>query len=399
MVATVATQHGRINEAQLGYAPNGAIVADGFHILFDGKVLTADNPHRWSHDGTGTGSYGSNKFSMSVDPGEYYVRQSARRMPYFAGYPLYAELTFDGFANEPGVTKRVGYFSSSTSAPYTANPDGFWLEADGTTYRMVAYRNGTETVNVPINQWTCSKNNSEPSIIDNYDWDNFSAVVFDFLWLGGAALRMWVCTSKYGWILAHHVPYVGNATNTVTASPQHHLRYEIRGGTGSGSMRAMCGQVSTLGNVAGRSETKTSVATTSVSCVTTSVIYALQGIKLNSTYEDLCARISSLSSVSGSTNDTGSLLLLKNPTLSAGLSYSGYGRVDQAHATDQTVTDLGTVLDSVPSGRTAHAENADNYLAWMTKSVDGTPDEFVLAFQPATTNQSVRSTLGWQEFS
>jgi hypothetical protein len=36
MVATGAIQQGRINEAQLGYAPNGAIVADGLHILFDG---------------------------------------------------------------------------------------------------------------------------------------------------------------------------------------------------------------------------------------------------------------------------------------------------------------------------------------------------------------------------
>ena len=399
MVATVAIQHGRSNEAQLTYAPNAAVVSDGFNILFDGKVLTADNSNRWDDAGTGTASYSNNKVSMSVDSGEYQIRQSTRRMPYFAGYPIYPEMTFDGFANDPGVTKRVGYFSSSTTAPYTANLDGFWLEADGTTYRMVAYRDGTETVNVPIDRWTCSKNNAEPTIIDNYDWDNFTAVMFDFLWLGGAALRMWLCTAKYGWILAHTVPYVGNATNTVTLSPQQPLRYEIRGDSAAGSMRPMCGQVSTLGDVAGKSEGVASVATTSVACNATNTIYALQGIKLNSTYLDLAARVSSFSSVTTSTNDTGNVLLLKNPTLSAGLSYSAYGRVDRAHATNQTVTAVGTVLNAAPSSRTSQGLSPDNYLAWLTKAIDGTADEFVLAFQPATTNQSVRATLVWQEYS
>ena len=96
---------------------------------------------------------------------------------------------------------------------------------------------------------------------------------------------------------------------------------------------------------------------------------------------------------------TGMLMLLKNPTLSAGLSYSAAGRIDHAYGTGQTVSDLGTVLTTAPSGLTSQSLDPDNYLSWMSKDVDGTAAQYMLAFQPATTNQSVRASLEVMEYS
>lgn len=393
MGGTVKINHARHNEAQLGYAPNGSLISSEPTIIFDGTTLTGDPDGIWSEGGTGTFTFEDPLTDMTVTTGQYCVRQSTRVMPYFAGYPMYAEFTLDNFGLEDGVTKRVGYFSSSTTAPYTANRDGFWLENDGDTYYIKASHNGTTTASIPLDNWHGRE------ILQNYDWDQFTVVMFDHLWLGGASLRMWVATWQYGWVLAHTVPYVGNYQGTITKSPQNHMRYEIRGAGGGGTFRAVCSQYSVLGDLTGKAYEKHAFATANVNCSSTSTIYALTGLKQNTSYPSLAVQIASLGSSTGSNNDTGALLLLKNPTLSGALSYAAYGRVSLAQATTQTVTAIGEVLAAAPSSRGAQSFGTrNNYSLWVGHDVDGVSDEFVVAFAPTTTNQNLRATIGWREY-
>jgi len=362
--------------------PSGAVMSASPEILFDGKTSLVDDGERWDTVGTGTSTFQTNKMEMTVAAGEYSIRQARRRIPYFAGYPLMAELTFDDMGIEEGVLKRVGYFSSSTVAPYTANLDGFALEMDGLTYRLKAWNNGTMTVDLPLHCW-------DNRIID-YDFSNFSAVAFDFLWLGGAALRMWICTAYGGWELAAVAPWIGENYGPMTRYAQQSIRYEIRSSTGSGSLRAICSQASVIGDVANKGYNIVTVNDASLSTGNIGTTYALQGVKLSSFYPDVAAQIVEIAAVRANVQtDAGILRLLRNPTLSAPLVYNADRRVVTAKATGQTVTDLGDTLSATPVSAATSTLIDGNYRRWLSKSIDGTPDEYVLAYTPVTSNQSV----------
>jgi hypothetical protein len=393
MVSTYI-RHGRSNEANMGYAPSGATISDGPRILFDGKTLGEDLPATWSAGGTGVSTFQDNKVQLAVDSGEYLIRQGTRPVPYFSGYPLYVEMTADHFGHEAGVVKRMGAFSSSAVAPYSDGLDGFFLESDGTTYRIKAYRDGTLTADVPMRKWSGLKTIKELEL----DFDNFTPFMFDFLWLGGAALRLWIATAKHGWILAHSVPYVGNAQDVICKTPQHPLRYEVRGEGGAGTFRPICCQASVLGDVAGQGRQIVSWNEASVACNSTSTVYVLQGLRKRPANRNIGVQFTYIGSSTGSQNDTGTLLLLRNPTLSAALSYTDFGKVERAIATTETVTDLGDIIMAIPSSQTGQSLIEANSRRWMTHHLDNTMDEFVLAFAPMTSNQSQRGILAFKEF-
>src|SRR3972149_10389750 len=150
--------------------------------LHDGKILNGDNTNVFDTQGTGTSGFTGNKFGMSAATGQYVIRQTKRFSPYSAGKSQLVECTFDTFGLESGVTKRVGYFSTSAVAPFTASTDGFYLENDGTTYKLKVERLGVETVTVPWTSW------DNYALVSGYSWNNFTVVVFDFLWLCGAVV-------------------------------------------------------------------------------------------------------------------------------------------------------------------------------------------------------------------
>jgi len=363
--------------------PSGAILSAGPQILFDGRTSLADSAELWDTVGTGTATFQTNKMNMAVGAGQYLVRQGRRAVPYYSGYPLMAELTFDNMGVEAGVLKRVGYFSSSTTAPYTANLDGFALEMDGLTYRLKAWNNGTLTVNEPLADW-----NGDRKI--DFDFSKFSAVAFDFLWLGGAALRLWICTAQGGWELAAVAPYIGESVGPMTRTAQHALRYEIRSSIGTGSMRAICSQVSVVGDVSDKGFSYVTVNPTSLSCNSVGTTYVLQGFKLNATYNDVAAEFVNIACIRTNTSaDVGVLLLLRNPTLSAPLVYTASSRYSQSYATNQTVTALGSTIVAEPVSTASTALVDGNYRRWMHKSIGGTFDEYVLAYRPLSANQAI----------
>lgn len=392
MSQSVNINHSKVNDAQLTHSPSGALLSATPVIVFDGKNLNDDHVDRWSSAGTGTDTFGANLSELAVAAGEYQIRQGVYPVPYFSGYTSYNEFTFDTFGLEDGVTKRVGQYTGSTVAPHTADLDGFCLENDGDTYRIKAWNSGTLTVDIPFNRWFGRDR------IADYDFDNFTVIMFDFLWLGGAALRLWLAHPTKGWVLLHSVPYVGGAQGTIFKTPQHPMRYEIRSSTGTGTFRPICCQASVQNSIAEAGDIYTKWNATGIACNDTSTVYALQGLKRRAAQIDVGVQLTYIGSSTGSLNDTGTLLLLKNPTLSAALTYTASGAVDHALATNQTVTDVGEIIAAGPSAQSGQALVTSNYRSWLTNTIDGTFDEFVLAFAPMTSNQSQRGLLGWKEF-
>src|ERR1700741_1789002 len=184
-----------LNPNSISIDSGGRLRASQLTTLLDGKVLDSDNTFVWDNQGSGTGTYSNNKYNMSVTAGQFRIRQTKRYYPYFSGKSQLVECTFDNFQIEANTTKRVGYFSSNAVSPFASTYDGFYLENDGTTFRLKAERAGTTTINVPWTSW------DNYNLISTYDWSKFTVILFDFLWLGGAQLRIFLKTDL-GFVLA-----------------------------------------------------------------------------------------------------------------------------------------------------------------------------------------------------
>lgn len=361
--------------------------------LFDGKTLGADDPFLWENVGTGTGTWANNKYSMSVTSGQYRIRRGRHVIPYFSGKSELIETTFDGFQTQANTTKRVGYFSSNAIAPYDTSLDGFFVENDGTTIRLKAYRFGTETINVPWTSWDAY------SEISGYDWSLFTIVVFDFLWLGGSELNVYLKDPiNGGFIRVHRHEWAGTGDDTFIGSPNHSVRYEMRSSTGTGSFRPICAQSSTEGSISEAGEKLSIINLSAITTNTVGTIYALKGLKKTATYRDTKVSITGISVANTGTADAGILMLLLNPTLSAAITYTNNSRISEGTPTNQTVTSTGRVLLAVPATAIGTASQLDdNYLASVGMGIDNTSDELVLAYMPVTTNQSVYGIITVKE--
>jgi hypothetical protein len=374
--------------------------------LVDGKILNTDNTNVFDTQGTGTGLYGQNKYNMSVTAGQYLVRQTRRFAPYFAGKSQMCECTFDNFQSETGTTKRVGYFSTSATVPYSATTDGFWLENNGTTISIKASRSGTTTVDVPMSAWT------NYNSVSTYDWSHFTVILFDFLWLGGAVLRLFLKTDQ-GFVLCHTVNYAGSATDVFILSPNQPIRYEIKSTTGTGSLRYICSQVATEGSTEehGYNNSVQSLSTAAVASNTIAVIgtiYPLKAIRKLATHRDCAVKVTGVGVYCSSTNDIVYWTLQLNPTLSAPLTYTSLSGscIEEANgsavaAISTTVTASGRELCSgiIGTGQQIPTNLFEkDFLAFLGCSLNNTMDQIVLCIRPITTNVTVNGVINVKEY-
>lgn len=365
--------------------------------LFDGKTLTTDDTDLWDTLGTGSAVFSSNLMSMSVTAGQYEIRQSKIYTPYFSGKPQLVEMTFDTFQLQQGVIKRFGYFSSSATPPYNTAFDGWYVESDGVnnTYKLCVVNNGVFKLNLDWTQW------DGYSSIKTYDWSDFTVAFVDFLWLGGAVLRLFLKLPTGGFLLCHTFNYAGTASGVFINNPQLPVRYEIRSTTGSGTFQAICSQVATEGSLSERGKALALYTPTTVTCNAIGTIYALLGVRKTAQFRNTSVRITAYNgAIAGATSDAGMLFLIKNPTLSTSLTWTANSKVAVGTVTAQTVTpNTGRVIAAisiVSSG--VSADLAENALAELSISTNDTADEYILAYTPYTNNQSISASIAILEY-
>jgi hypothetical protein len=365
--------------------------------LFDGKILNAENPRKWDTKATGSATFSGNTVNLSVTAGQYAVRQGKFFLPYFSGKPQLIETTYINFANEPGVVKRVGYFSSNAVAPYDSNKDGFWLEADGTTYRLRTSNYGVLTHDIPWEEWDAYDE------IADYDWSKFTVNEFDFLWLGGAGGRLFLVRDGV-FRLVHTIDdHAGYSDTLIMRSPNQPVRYELRSTGGAGSFRAVCSQVSTEGADEQEQGEELAVKSASITCNAVDTIYALKGVRKSATYRDQQVILDSFGATvvaTSATPEAGTLMLLLDPTFSADLSWSANSRVSEGSVNaGQTITNVGRILKAVPMSNSSTASAAPRAaLAALTVGIDNTMGTLVLAYEPLTPNQNVAGTMNLIEY-
>jgi hypothetical protein len=377
--------------------------------LHDGKLLNADSSLMFDTKGTGTGAYSNNKYNMSVTSAQYLIRQTKRFSSYSSGTSQQIQVTFDGFAAEADVTKRVGYFSSIATGVYDSSYDGFWLENNGTTITLKCARAGTETLSVAITSWSGYANLAEYQNVAN--WGNFTVVEFDFLWLGGAVLRMYVKTSN-GFVLAHIFNYSGTATDTFIKSPNQPLRYEIRSSTGTGSLRYICSQASTEGSIdeggfnnGGHSLLTAGVPSQTVATIGTS--YAVCGIRKKSTHRDNAVKVTNGDLIVQSGNDYIHYEVVLNPTLSTPLTYTSIanscceiGVAGAVTAISITATGGRALLGGflVQGQPIPYGLLEKDFFSFLGCTIDNVMDEIVLVVTPLTANITLNGALNWKEY-
>lgn len=363
--------------------------------LFDGKVLNQEDTFQWDTKWTGTATFQDNKVNLSVTSWQYEIRQSKHWNPYFSGKPQLIETTYDNFVNEANVVKRVWYFSSNAVAPYDSDKDGVWLEADGTTYRLIVSNFWTEVFNIPWTSWDAY------SSISTYDWSKFTVNEIDFLWLWGAWLRLFLAI-WWKFVLVHSIgTHTGTNTDTFMRSPCQPIRYEIRSTTWTGSFRSICSQVSTEGWLTEEGKSLVIFNSTWLACNTAGTIYALKWIKKQVANRNLHIEIDYISwFVATIRTDSWLLMLIANPTLSAPLTYANNSRIQEWTATNQTITAwTWRILVAVPLVSNGETSNfASNALKSLPIDIDNTPWEYVLAYLPYTTTQTISWVIGITEY-
>jgi hypothetical protein len=394
------------NPSQISIDAGGRVRTSNFTTLFDGKILNSDNVYLFDNQGTGATAYANNKFNLSVNSGQYVVRQTTQFFPYFSGKSQFVECTFDNFQIEANTVKRVGYFSSNTVAPFATNYDGFYLENDGTTFRLKAERLGITTINIPWTSW------DNYNLISSYNWSNFTVLAFDFLWLGGAVLRIYLKTDL-GFILAHTMNYSGNSTDTFIASPNQPVRYEIRSTTGTGSLRYICSQVATEGSISesGYNNSVKSLSTVAISSNTIAsigTVYPLKAIRKKTTNRDNAIRISGLGVFVSSAADIVIWSLQLNPVLSAPLTWIGVtnSAIEEANGSAAaaiaiTVTTPGRVLASGILGQNSVIPTnlfEKDYLSYLGSTLNNTMNTLVLCVQPITATITLNGIINFQEY-
>lgn len=392
----------------MSYAPNlltgvsldagGRLRVGQLTSLVDLKTLNEDDTLLWENSGTGAASaWADNKYTLSVTTGQYQIRRSRHYFPYFSGKSHQVEATVDGFQTQAGVTKRVGYFSSNAVAPYNSDKDGFWIEDNGTTKYLKVSRFGTETLSVAMADWNGDKD------ILTYDWSKFTVILFDFLWLGGAVLRVFV---KIGdtFSLVHQFNYAGTATNTFTLSPNHSVRAEVRGDSDAGTMRLVCAQVSTEGSIE-ESGKQRSVDTghVAISLATIGTTYPIIGIRKKTTHRDRAVKQVGIAAFVGS-SDTLLVTLQRNPTLSAPLTWSNVS----SSAVQQGLGD-GTITVTSPGEKLFGLVLVQNsvippnildkdFLSSIGMGIDNTSDQLIVCGTPVTATVSVTGIIGFKEY-
>jgi len=321
------------------------------------------------------------------------IAQTKMFANYFSGKSQFGEITFSKITNQANVTKRAGYFSATTTTPHDANKDGLWFEADGTDYRFRIQKNGTDILNVAQSDWNINT-------FETFDGSKFNVLVFQFLYLGGTAVRFGFI--KNGGILwCHQYTHAGLVASTFVESPNQPVRYEIRSTGGAGTFEQICAQVGSEGSVDDVGVHR-HVSNGAVTCTSSGTEYAMLGIRLKSAYRNIRLDLKDVALIA-TTNDNYKWRILLNPTVAGTFTYSDVTNASiqfAAGATANTVTAASSELviaEGFGSGNASIVGDLDSAIR-LGSTIAGVSDRIVVTVTGFSNQLIMHTTLGIQEY-
>jgi hypothetical protein len=160
--------------------------------LLDIKHITDKNSLLVDEKTNGTANSAHSTTNSSVTmttaaSGDYVIRQSKQRPPYRNAKSHQLFFTFDRFELQQNVSKQVGAYNATTTAPYAASIDGIFLQSS-TQYSFNIYKSGTATAIIPRSDWDDPLDGTGESGIA-LDFSKPQILVIDYEWLGVGAVR------------------------------------------------------------------------------------------------------------------------------------------------------------------------------------------------------------------
>lgn len=329
----------------------------------------------------------------------YVVRQSKTKATYQPGKSQIFEASFSNFNLQSGVTKRVGYFTSTTASTFNTNFDGFFLESDGTTsvISFQIWRGGTNIYSANTSSWNTDEIN--PSSID---WSLTNLMFVDFQWLGVGRVRFGMVLNGITYIFSEYTA-ANNLGTVYMESPNKPIRYEVRTTGSTGTFREICSQVSSEGAINRITNRFVVSSTGTTSMVTAGTKYAYIGIKPNIGYEDISILAKQISIINTS-NDNYLLTLEINPTISGAYSFTTNNDTSILQSLgdgSQTVTTSGVILIGFIGEAGAQALSSitieDNGIN-PGLNIDGTQDELWVCIEPLTSNATFLGAISCEYY-
>lgn len=388
--------------------------------LFDWKTLGADDSDLWDNKWTWTFTFQKNKTLMEVQANQYCVRQSKIINPYFSWKTQLFEMTWDTFAPQSQIIKKVWYFSSSFIAPYEDNLDWTRLESNGNAVWtdldkifLKCVRNWVELLNISARNWLNTKllkqNDWAWSLTETeYNWDDFTVYASDFLWLWWAWLR---ASMAIWWEIQelHNFSYAGSGVQDVfMENPNQPLRYEIRSTGWVWSFRAICNFAWSEWSyeeawVPWVASWNIIVEDLDAPTAWNPLIrYALVGMKMDNADEcrHKVTKIVDAWTALATNNDPWIFELWLNPQVAGTFAYNKEQWIEIARAVNKSNTITGwRIVLSQPSGSFGGWKWIDrNYLDQLLLDLDGVPSTLVLTYAPFTANQKALGIINFKQY-
>lgn len=378
-------------------------------VLGEYKHLYDKIPKLKDEQGTGTSTFedltdGVVGVKLAVTPGQYLVRESKYAHYYNNGNEQEGEMTYQNMQPEAGIEKRVGYFSSSTTAPYSAEYDGIILYSgphiEGLDVYIQVYRKGVLVDETKRSDWTDPLDGSGPSE-KTIDFANFGILSFRFLWLGGKAVRtIFAVGDTFQQVNVYE--HAGLQLGMIIKSPNQPLRYEIRSTTGTGYLYDICSKASTQGslNLVGTPIIKDLNALT-IKASSIGTYYIIVGIRLNQAKRNQIINITGFGAFA-TTSDAFRVSLLRNPTISGTPSWQQEPNSALEYFYGDTVGNPSTIT-AVPTQKTGTSgvsQQTGNVgleiggvIHQLARNITNTSDIYVVAVVPLTNNMKVSGQI------
>lgn len=333
---------------------------------------------------------------------DYVIRQGKSRGIYQPGKGQIFEASLSRFDLQTNIIKRVGYFTTSTSAPYSSVQDGFFLESNGQTsvISFQIWQSGTTILSAATSSWLTTDYD-----VTNINWSKTQLMIADFQWLGVGRVRFGLVIDG---ITKTFVTNSGtnNLNNVYMKAPNQPVRYEIRQvGAGSGVFNMICSQISLEGSINALQRSLGVPAFSNIQATTAGTKYPLLGYRLNQGYEGVNITLSDVQTINSTTPSKSDFYITVelNPTLSSSATFTGVTSTGVAYSlsTGQTVTTSGYVLATfLGSGGAAQVDNfqfEDNMIRPGT-NINGTYDEIWICAVSDGNNQTFRTAINLSYF-
>ena len=350
--------------------------------------------------GGATSVFGNSSVTMTVGSSEYVVRQTFRTGIYQPGKSQIFEASFSNFEIENNTIKRVGYYSSTTAAPYNSVFDGFFLQSDGINNKITfeIWRNGTNVVSADTSSWKTIDYK-----VEDIDWTKTQLMFCDFQWLGVGRVRFYIVINGQP-RLFYEYSASNNDSLVYMTKPNQFIRYEIRSTTGgSGSFVQICSQVSMEGSLNSLFKPIYVPNTTERTLPTNGTTYPIIGFRFGSSFRASKVILKELS-VLQTTNDNFVITIQKNPTLSSAPTWTSLTNTPLEYSQGTgaiTVTTPGYIL----AGYIGKASTLQNDVFNFTDSaitpgffINGTPEEHWFCITPLANNAKFRTSLNLEFF-